>query len=101
MFSEEACLQMLFESRYSYSHNCGGGFRKLRDRNCYQCTVCKLQIYPCVGTVFEKATAPLTKWFMAVEIIKKNQKISCRELGRLVGVGYKTAWHMKKMIIQK
>jgi transposase-like protein len=58
-----------------------------------------MQVYPCVGTPFEKTRTPLTHWFLAIYLfaISKNGMSAC-ELQRNIGVTYKTAFRMLQQI---
>ena len=61
-----------------------------------QCQNCGHHIFPCAGTVFEKSTTPLTKWFEAMYFMTANRGgISAKELQRRLGVTYKTAWRIR------
>src|SRR5262249_11679925 len=48
-----------------------------------------------VGTVFEDSHVPLHKWVYANHLICSSKKgISSKQLERVLGVSYKTAWFM-------
>lgn len=59
------------------------------------CGGCKGQFTVTVGTVFERSKIPLTKWWLAVHLLSASKKgMSSHQLGRMLGVTYKTAWFM-------
>ena len=102
---DEACLQLIFDDRYGDLKTCpkcgvvGTKFWRVKNRMSFKCSSCRQQIYPLVGTIFEKSTTPLTLWFHALYLysVSKNG-VSALEIQRQVGVSYKTAHRMAKMI---
>jgi transposase-like protein len=63
----------------------------------YQCnaTACREQFTITVGTVFERSKVPLNKWLLATYLMASSKKgISAHQIGRTLGVTYKTAWFM-------
>lgn len=61
----------------------------------YYCGGCKGQFTVTVGTVFERSKVPLTKWWMAAHLLSASKKgMSAHQLGRMLGVTYKTAWFL-------
>ena len=48
-----------------------------------------------VGTVFASSKVPLNKWLLATYLMSSSKKgISAHQVGRTLGVTYKTAWFM-------
>lgn len=65
----------------------------------YQCNACREQFTVTVGTVFERSKVPLNKWLLATYLISSSKKgISAHQIGRTLGVTYKTAWFMMHRI---
>jgi transposase-like protein len=61
----------------------------------WQCNACREQFTVTVGTVFERSKVPLNKWLLATYLMASSKKgISAHQIGRTLGVTYKTAWFM-------
>ena len=102
---DAACLDMIFESRYGALKACprcgivSPKFYRLKTRMAYECKECRHQIYPLVGTIFEKTTTPLTDWFHTIYLVSVAKNgVSAKEIERQVAVSYKTAHRMAKQI---
>lgn len=101
---DSACLDKIFELRYSEPKVCPKcsketTFKRVTTRQCYQCTKCSHQIYPCAGTPFEKSRTPLLIWFYTMFLFTASKNgISAYEVQRQTGVTYKTAWRMLRQI---
>ena len=76
------------------STNKTGGPRRL-----FQCASCKFQFSATTGTLFHDSHLPLTKWFAAISLMSDAKKgISASQLGRHIGMTYKTAWYVARRI---
>ena len=65
----------------------------------YKCSDCREQFTVTVGTLFEDSKVPLHKWLKAVYLMSSSKKgISSKQLERMLGVSYKTAWFMSHRI---
>jgi transposase-like protein len=65
------------------------------DRGYYKCKDCRSPFSVTIGTIFEKSTVPLEKWFRAVFLFTANKKgLSSYQLMREISVTQKTAWFM-------
>jgi transposase-like protein len=65
----------------------------------YKCKDCREQFSVTVGTVFEDSKVPLHKWLQACYLMASSKKgISSKQLERMLGVSYKTAWFMSHRI---
>lgn len=65
----------------------------------YKCYGCRQQFTVTVGTVFERSKIPLNKWLLATYLLCGSKKgISSKQIERMLGVTYKTAWFMTHRI---
>lgn len=97
--NDEAILEFIFLSHHTYECSCGGEYRKISGRKQYQCSMCRFQIAPTVGTIFHKSDTPLTLWFEAIlRFSNAKSGYSAKQLERDLAVTYKTAWRMLKLI---
>lgn len=56
---------------------------------------CGYQFSVRVGTIFDRSHLPLWKWFLAIYLVGESKKgISAKQLERVLGVSYKTAWFL-------
>lgn len=98
------CLGAIKELRYPDGTQCpkckeSSVFYPVTDRTAYACKLCGWHVYPLAGTVFEKSTTPLDLWFFAMYLMVQTRAgISAKQLERMLGVTYKTAWRMFKQI---
>ena len=61
----------------------------------YECGHCRDQFTVTVGTVFERSKISLDKWVFAATLMACSKKgISSKQIERMLGVTYKTAWFM-------
>src|SRR5919197_3340661 len=104
---DAACLDRLWRDKYApdghHAHcpKCKRErkFHRTKTRASYTCDTCGLHIHPMKGTIFEKSTTSLQLWFYAMYLIASTRcGISARQLGRELGVTYKTAHRMFKKI---
>lgn len=92
--NEDACLDYLFKKRYPDLT----GYYKIRGRKAYVNKDGK-QIYPLAGTIFEKSSTSLWKWFFAIFLFSASKHgVSGKELERQLKVTYKCAWRMAHQI---
>jgi len=85
--------------------HCGGFERihkvagKSHRAGLYACRDCNGHFTVTVGTVFERSKIPLNVWFQAVYLLCCSKKgMSSKQLERMLGVTYKTAWFMTHRI---
>lgn len=56
---------------------------------------CRQQFTVTVGTVFERSKVPLHKWLFVNHLMCASKKgVSAKQVERMIGVTYKTAWFM-------
>lgn len=102
---DKACLDWLLNSRYPNGitcKNCGvinAKHHYIASRKSYSCQECGHHVHPTAGTIFHKSSTPLTLWFYAIYLMAQTRTgISAKQLERELGVTYKTAWRMFKLI---
>jgi transposase-like protein len=65
----------------------------------YKCSDCREQFTVTVGTVFEDSKIKLHIWLQACHLMSASKKgVSSKQLERMLGVSYKTAWFMSHRI---
>ena len=98
--TDDACLDHLLEVRYgreSHCPKCGAETKwyRVRKEPSYACKWCGWHIHPMAGTPFERTRTPLLFWFLAMFMFTTTRNgVSAKEVQRLTGVTYKTAWRM-------
>jgi transposase len=103
--NDDACLEFLKEQKYPSGlvpcKKCGTDRKhhRVTGRPAYACDYCGSMISPMAGTIFEKSSTSLVKWFYAMYLMSATRcGISAKQIQREVGVTYKTAWRMFKQI---
>lgn len=102
--TDEACLEHLFNVRFGQGHECPKCVRmakwyRLKSEQAFSCQWCGHHIHPMVGSIFEKSRTPLQLWFYAIFLFTTSRHgVSTKELQRQLGVTYKTAHRMGKLI---
>lgn len=102
---DQACLTHIMEVRFGLRHDCrkcgvvDATFHKISDRRAYACSQCGDHVYPCAGTIFQDGRTSLQSWFYAIYLfVTTRHGVSGKELQRVLGVTYKTAWRMGQQI---
>src|SRR6266581_4866371 len=101
---DAACLDYLMGRFYPEGIFCAKcnkvtKHHKDADRPSWQCQFCGTREHPMVGTIFEGSATSLHLWFYAMYLMASTRcGISAKQLERELGVTYKTAWRMFKMI---
>ena len=112
--SQEACLAHLGQIRWPDGPRCPkcrrgdpyvirfqargktGKIRKL-----YRCLYCRRQFSATVGTIFHDSHLPLTDWLLVIYLMDSSKRrISAKEVERMLGVSYETAWNVHHRIGQ-
>jgi transposase len=107
---DAACLEHLWRTRFSEdgSHaecpKCEQERRFKRyntaqGRQSWTCTGCGHHVHPTAGTIFHKSSTSLHLWFFAIYMMASTRcGVSAKMLEREIGVSYKTAWRMLRLI---
>lgn len=102
--THDQCLEAIKNLRYPDLIECfkcklKEKFYKVKGRTSYACNNCGNHIYPLAGTIFEKTSTPLDLWFFAMYLMTQTRSgTSAKQLERMLGVTYKTAWRIFKQI---
>ena len=103
--NDDVCLQFMFDKRFGDMIVCPKcavvepSYYRVRGRKCYECKDCGNQIHPLANSIFHKSETPLKSWFYAIYLFSASKNgVSAKELERHLGVTYKTAWRMCKLI---
>ena len=102
--NDEACLAHLFNIRFGQGFECPSCARpsnwyRIKAERAYSCQWCGHHLHPTVGTPYEQTRTPLQLWFYATHLFTTTRHgVSAKELERQLGVTYKTAWRMAKLI---
>ncbi|MCH8007476.1 MAG: IS1595 family transposase [Chloroflexi bacterium] len=113
-FPDDAtCLEWLWRNRYSEDGEhadcpkCETAqpfkrYETAQQRQSWTCTACGYHLHPTAGTIFHKSSTSLHLWFYAMYLMTSTRcGISAKQLERELGVTYKTAWRMAKLIRQE
>ena len=107
---DAACLEHLWRSRYSEDGehaDCPKCDRErvfkrydtTQGRQSWTCTGCGHHVHPTAGTIFHKSSTSLHLWFYAMYLMASTRcGVSAKMLEREIGVSYKTAWRMLRLI---
>src|SRR5215210_1999951 len=110
---DDACLEWLWRNRYSrngesaYCPKCDTQrvhrrYGTKQQRQSWTCIHCGHHLHPTAGTIFHKSSTSLHLWFYAMHLMTSTRcGISAKQLERELGVTYKTAWRMAKLIRQE
>ena len=61
----------------------------------FMCNGCRDKFTVRTGTIFERSHIPLHKWLLATHLMAASKKgMSAMQLGRMLGITYKSAWFM-------
>lgn len=102
---DTACLNYMFEQRYgdmSACPKCGVSepkYYRVRSKKAFECKDCGNQISPLANTIFHKSDTPLRSWFYVLFMFSVSKNgVSAKEIERTLGVTYKCAWRMAKLV---
>ena len=105
--SDEACEATLIASRWPLgficsecdcgAHSAFGREGRLR----WQFSACQHQCSAISGTIFASNKLGLPRWFLAMHLLTQSKNnISALELKRQLGVCYRTAWLVKRKLLE-
>lgn len=101
---DDTCLAWLKDQIYPdgiLCKNCGRvtPHYRVKSRPSYSCQTCGNHVHPTAGTVFHKSSTSLHLWFSAIYLMSATRcGISAKQLEREIGVNYKTAHRMFRLI---
>lgn len=101
---EDTCLNHLMRTRYGERLACfqcqkGATYYRVKGRRSFVCEHCGYQVYPMAGTPFESTRTPLRDWFYVMFLFSASRNgVAAKEVQRQLGVTYKTAWRMCRLI---
>jgi transposase-like protein len=101
---DAACLESLMRRLYPngiYCPTCRAITKHHREakRPSFACQNCGHHEHPMQSTIFQDSATSLKLWFYAIYLMSSTRcGISAKQLGREVGVTYKTAWRMFHLI---
>lgn len=105
--NDQTCLKKLFQLRYGSKETCEACSKPFKyylanKTKYYECAWCAHKLSPTANTIFHKSSTSLKTWFLAIFLFSHSKNgVSAKELQRLTGVTYKTAWrichHIRKL----
>lgn len=101
---EDSCLNHLMRSRFGERFTCfkcqkQATYYRVKGRRSFECEHCGYQVYPTAGTPFEKTRTSLRDWFYVMFLFCSTRNgVAAKEVQRQLGVTYKTAWRMCRLI---
>jgi transposase-like protein len=109
IFTDPEAARAHFEAirwpKGTYCPFCGGFDRvaalggKSMGPGWYHCKDCRKKFTAAVGTIYERSHIPLAKWLLATHLMCSSKKgMSAHQLGRMLGLPYKTSWFMAHRI---
>lgn len=101
---EDSCLNHLMRTRFGERLTCfkcqkEATYYRVKGRRSFECEHCGYQVYPTAGTPFEKTRTSLRDWFYVMFLFCSTRNgVAAKEVQRQLGVTYKTAWRMCRLI---
>lgn len=101
---EDTCLEHLMRTRFGERLTCfkctkNARYYRVKARRSFECEHCGYQVYPTAGTPFEKTRTSLRDWFYVMYLFCASRNgVAAKEVERQLGVTYKTAWRMCRLI---
>ena len=110
---DDSCLNWLWKTRHSENGTHAecpkckdvkvfNRYKTAQSRQSWTCTACGYHLHPTAGTIFHKSSTSLHLWFYAMYLMTSTRcGISAKQLERELGVTYKTAYRMGKLIRER
>jgi len=107
---DAACLDWLWRNRYSadgehaYCPKCEAErvfkrYGTAQTRQSWTCNACGHHLHPTAGTIYHKSSTSLHLWFYAMFLMTSTRcGISAKQMERELGVNYKTAARIMRLI---
>ena len=101
---DDTCLAWLKDQLYPDGIWCKNCERvtphyRVQSRPSYSCQFCGHHVHPTAGTIFHKSSTSFHLWFQAIYLMSATRcGISAKQLEREIGVNYKTAHRMFRLI---
>lgn len=102
--TDDSCLEHIMRVRYGDRLICAkcnrdARYYRVKARRCFECEHCGYQVYPTAGTPFESTRTSLRDWFHVMFLFTTTRNgVAAKEVQRKLGVTYKTAWRMCRII---
>lgn len=105
--TEDDCLRWLWRELYApdgvsaVCPKCRAPrkFHRVSGRRAFSCAHCGRQVYPTVGTIFERSNLSLPTWFQAVRLIlTSGEPPSARRLETELAVSYAAALRIRRKV---
>lgn len=102
--TEDVCLEHLMRVRFGDRLTCFKCFKdaryyRVKARRSFECEHCGYRVYPTAGTPFGLTRTPLRDWFYVMFLFCSSRNgVAAKEVQRQLGVTYKTAWRMCRLI---
>jgi transposase-like protein len=101
MFSDdERCRELLERLKWPNGPECprckqSNPVRLMNNSKIVYCKECDYQFTVTANTIFHDSHLPLIKWLTATFLMCESKKgMSANQMGRTIGVSYKTAWYL-------
>jgi transposase-like protein len=97
--SDDSCREHLEALRWPHKLTCprcnSEKISRIYERKVFDCDSCRYQFSVLVGTVLQDTKLPLATWFATVYLMCESKKgISAKQIQRMMGGSYKTAWYL-------
>lgn len=103
---EEWCWQVLREVRWPVGVICPhcranrvNRHRRQGQARRYRCRACNRIFSDLAATPFERTKAPLSSWFLAIDLILSKERSRSREISETAEVDFQTACRMREKLL--